>query len=244
MQLIPAIDLRNGNVVRLQQGDYDRETRYENDPLELARRYQVAGAKLIHIVDLDSARHGGEANLEIIRRICADIDIKVQSGGGVRSEADIEMRLEAGVHRVVVGSMCVRSPEVFEEWVRHFGADSLVAGLDVVRSTEAGWIPRAAGWTEAGTLDLFTLLKRFHDAGLRHLLCTDIERDGMFAGASIALYETLRSRHGALQIQASGGIGSASDLEEVSRTGVAACIVGRALLEGKVPLKAITQWSR
>lgn len=244
MQLIPAIDLRNGNVVRLQQGDYDRETRYDNDPLELARRYQTAGASLIHIVDLDSARDGGDANLQIIRQIRRELSIRIQTGGGVRAMEDVEQRLEAGIDRVVIGSMCVREPEKVETWIRYFGSEKIVAGLDVARATEGGWIPRAAGWTEPGQLDLFTLLKRFSDAGLKHLLCTDIERDGMYSGASISLYETLRARHAALQIQASGGIGSASDIQEVARTGVAACIVGRALLEGKVPLKAISQWSR
>lgn len=244
MQLIPAIDLRNGNVVRLQQGDYDRETRYDDDPLEVAERYQNAGASLIHIVDLDSARHGGNANLKIIRKICSKLSIQVQTGGGVRSQADVEARLEAGAARVVVGSMCVREPDTFEKWIRKFGSEKLVAGLDVARATDGGWIPRAAGWTEAGSLDLFTLVKRFYDAGLKHLLCTDIERDGMYAGPSLVLYEALVSRYAAIRTQASGGIGNLSDLVEVSHSGVAACIVGRALLESKVPLKAIAQWSR
>ena len=244
MQLIPAIDLLNGNVVRLQQGDYDRETRYEDDPLEVAERYQNAGASLIHIVDLDSARHGGDANLMIIRRICSKLSIRVQTGGGVRSRADVEARLEAGAHRVVVGSMCVREPHTVEEWIRQFGSEVIVAGLDVARATDGGWIPRAAGWTESGSVDLFTLIKRLYDAGLKHLLCTDIERDGMYAGPSTGLYQALVSRYAAVQTQASGGIGSTSDLVEVSHTGVAACIVGRALLESKVPLKAISQWSR
>ena len=244
MQLIPAIDLRNGNVVRLQQGDYDRETRYENDPLELAERYQTAGARLIHIVDLDSARDGGEANLKIIRQICSSLSIQVQTGGGVRSRADLEARLDAGAHRVVVGSLCVREPHTVEKWLAELGNEVIVAGLDVARATNGGWIPRAAGWTQAGSLDLFTLLERFYDAGLKHLLCTDIERDGMFSGASVALYETLRARYAIVQTQASGGIGSMSDLQDVARTGVAACIVGRALLEGKVSLEAISQWSR
>jgi len=244
MQLIPAIDLRKGNVVRLQQGDYDRETRYQDDPLELAERYQNAGASLIHIVDLDSARDGGEANLKIIRQICSSLTIQVQTGGGVRSSADLEARLEAGAARVVVGSMCVRDPDTVEQWLGQFGSEAIVAGLDVARATDGGWIPRAAGWTEAGNLDLFTLLRRFYDAGLKHLLCTDIERDGMYSGPSISLYQDLAARYAAIKTQASGGIGSMSDLVDVSHTGVAACIVGRALLEGKVPLKAISQWSR
>ena len=244
MQLIPAIDLRNGRVVRLQQGDYERETRYPDDPLEVAHRYQTAGASLIHIVDLDSARDGGEINLKMIRRICSELSIAVQSGGGVRGLADVEKRLEAGIQRVVIGSQCVRAPEAVADWIQHFGRETIVAGLDVVQATEGGWIPRAAGWTEAGELDLFTLLERLSEAGLKHLLCTDIERDGMYSGPCLALYETLRIRHAALHIQASGGIASPSDLADVARTGVSACIVGRDLLEGKVSMQAIAQWSR
>jgi len=244
MQLIPAIDLLNGRVVRLQQGDYDRETRYETDPLELAEQYQKAGAGLIHIVDLDAARHGGDANLNIIGEICANLSIAVQTGGGVRCAADLEARLAAGASRVVIGSLCVREPGTVEAWLRQFGGEAIVAGLDVARATDGGWIPRAAGWTEAGTIDLFTLIRRFEDAGLEHLLCTDIERDGMYAGPSLGLYEALTSRHAAIRTQASGGIASTSDLADVARTGVAACIVGRALLEGRVPLHAISQWSR
>ena len=244
MQLIPAIDLRNGNVVRLQQGDFERETRYEDDPLAVAERYQNAGASLIHIVDLDGARDGSNANLAIIREICSKLSIEVQTGGGVRSQSDLEARLEAGASRVVIGSMCVREPHIVEDWLQHFGGEVIVAGLDVARATDGGWIPRAAGWTEAGSLDLFTLIKRFYDVGLKHLLCTDIERDGMYSGPSLSLYQALVSRYAAIKTQASGGIASLSDLVEVSHTGVAACIVGRALLESKVPLKAISQWSR
>ena len=243
MQLIPAIDLRGGRVVRLEQGDYARETPYDSDPVELARRYQQAGAELIHIVDLDSARDGGAANLEIIARICAEVEIRVQTGGGVRALADLEARLAAGASRVVVGSLCVREPEQVTQWLESLGPEVLVAGLDVTSDAGGGWMPKAAGWTETGRLELFALLEMLHQAGLRHLLCTDIERDGMFSGPSIELYEALVNRFPAVQTQASGGIGSEADLEAAERTRVSGCIVGRALLEGRVPMTAIRRWS-
>lgn len=244
MQLIPAIDLRGGRVVRLQQGDYERETRYDDDPLALAKRYADAGASLIHVVDLDSARSGGEANLATIERLCGEIDVAVQTGGGVRSREDFQRRLDAGADRVVIGSLCVREPETVAEWLDESGSEHIVAGLDVSRGMDGGWMPRAAGWTEAGDIDLFALLDRLIDAGLKHLLCTDIERDGMFAGPSLALYESVCDRFPSLAVQASGGIGSAADLVEVAQTGVAGCIVGRALLEGRVQLSEIAKWSR
>jgi phosphoribosylformimino-5-aminoimidazole carboxamide ribotide isomerase len=244
MQLIPAIDLSEGRVVRLQQGDYNRETRYDDDPLELASRYQAAGAKILHLVDLDSARTGGEANLEVIGQICRDLSIPVQTGGGVRCLEDLQQRLELGAERVVVGSLCVKRPDVVCAWIDSLGSRAIVAGLDVARGLEGTWLPRATGWTEAGELDLFALLERLVDAGLKHLLCTDIERDGMFSGTSNALYQTLVQRYPSLAVQASGGVGESADLTAVATTGVDACIVGRALLEGRVAVEEIRQWSQ
>ncbi len=244
MQLIPAIDLRGGRVVRLQQGDYERETRYDDDALVVAKRYADAGASLIHVVDLDSARDGGAANLDTIERLCSELDIDVQTGGGVRSHEDFQRRIDAGAARVVIGSLCVREPAMIEDWLRAGHGKRIVAGLDVSQGLDGAWFPRAAGWTESGKDDLFTLLERLVDAGLEHLLCTDIERDGMFAGPSLALYESICARFGALAVQASGGIGSGEDLVEVAQTGVAGCIVGRALLEGRVALSEVGQWSR
>ncbi|MDZ7789089.1 MAG: HisA/HisF-related TIM barrel protein [Xanthomonadales bacterium] len=244
MKLIPAIDLRGGRVVRLQQGDYERETRYDDDPLVLAGRYADAGAALIHVVDLDSARDGGEANLAIIERLCRELDVDVQTGGGVRSREDFQRRIDAGAARVVIGSLCVREPSTVVEWLGGTDGGRIVAGLDVSRGADGGWMPRAAGWTEAGEVDLFTLLDRLADAGLKHLLCTDIERDGMFAGPALALYRSVCERFPALAVQASGGIGSNRDLAEVAPTGVAGCIVGRALLEGRVEFSEISKWSR
>ncbi|WP_205596430.1 1-(5-phosphoribosyl)-5-[(5-phosphoribosylamino)methylideneamino] imidazole-4-carboxamide isomerase [Wenzhouxiangella sp. XN201] len=244
MKLIPAIDLRGGRVVRLQQGDYERETRYDDDPIVLAKRYADAGAGLIHVVDLDSARRGGEANLAIIERLCTEIDTAIQTGGGVRSREDFRRRIDAGAERVVIGSLCVRDPGAVAEWLAGPDGARIVAGLDVAQAIDGGWMPRAAGWTESGEVDLFTLLERLVNAGLKHLLCTDIERDGMFAGPSLALYESVCDRFSSLAVQASGGIGSAADLVEVAQTGAAGCIVGRALLEGRVDLAEIQKWSR
>lgn len=244
MDLIPALDLREGRVVRLEQGDYERQRRYALSPLEQARTYQNAGARLLHLVDLDAARDGGDGNLALIGQIAAALDLPVQTGGGVRTIDDLHRRLEAGAARVVIGSVCVRTPAVVCNWLAEFGAERIVAGLDVRQAPDGRWIPQAAGWTEAGEKDLFTLIDQLLGAGLRHLLCTDIARDGMLGGASIALYAELTARYPELLVQASGGIGSEADLEAVAATGVAGCIVGRALLEGSVPLTAIGRRDR
>lgn len=244
MIFIPAIDLRHGNVVRLSQGDYDRETRYEEDPLALAERYALAGAKWLHLVDLDGARSGDDSNLDLIAVLCRSLDIPVQTGGGVRNEQDLKRRLDLGARRVVIGSLCVREPDTVCQWIERLGPEAIVAGLDVSRGLDGQWFPRAAGWTEAGNTDLFSLLDRFVDAGLKHVLCTDIERDGMLNGPSLALYEAIVERFPSIQLQASGGIGRSADLEAVARTGAAGCIVGRALLEGRVDLTDIGRWSQ
>ncbi len=244
MKIIPAIDLCHGRVVRLEQGDYDRETSYQQDPLELALHYEKAGATCLHLVDLDSARAGGDANLEVIAHICRTLTIPVQTGGGVRSQDDLERRLDLGAARVVIGSLCVRQPDLVESWLEALGPEVIVAGLDVARGLDGGWFPRAAGWTETGEVDLFSLLDRLTDHGLKHLLCTDIERDGMFSGPSLELYQSIVARFSGLMVQASGGVGSPADLDAAARTGVTGCIVGKALLEGRVGMDDIERWSR
>lgn len=242
MMLIPAIDLINGRVVRLAQGDYSRQTDYGDDPIARALAYQDAGAQYLHVVDLDSAKGGGDANLDLIRQLCGALSIPVQTGGGVRSATDVEKRLNAGVARVVVGSMCIQQPLTFAQWVSSFGPDCMVAGLDVKANNVGRWIPQASGWLEPGALDLNALLDLLMPSGLLHVLCTDIDRDGLMQGASISLYQHLTSNHPHLQIQASGGIGHSEDLVSVATTSVSGCIVGRALLEGTVSLDDIARY--
>lgn len=246
MKLIPALDLIDGGVVRLAQGDYDRRTDYGDDAIDRALAYQRAGARCLHVVDLDSAKGGGHANLALIESLCEALTIPVQTGGGVRSAGDIEARLKAGAERVVVGSVCIQAPLTFVEWLAQFGADVLVAGLDVKQDANQHpprWIPRASGWREPGALVLDRLLDLLVPSGLVHVLCTDIDRDGLLMGPSVDLYRDLVDRYPTLRVQASGGIGSGDDLETTQATGVDACIVGRALLEGQVSIDEIGRYS-
>ena len=242
MIVIPAIDLINGRVVRLAQGDYNRQTDYGDDAIARALAYEKAGAQCLHVVDLDSAKGGGDANLSLIGQLCDALSIPVQTGGGVRSADDVEKRLNAGVARVVVGSVCIKTPLTFAQWVNTFGPDHMVAGLDVKANAQGQWIPQASGWLEAGTLDLGGLLDLLIPSGLVHVLCTDIDRDGLMQGASTALYQRLVSTYPNLQIQASGGIGTSANLDAVADTNVSGCIVGRALLEGAIPLDDIARF--
>ena len=230
--LLPAIDVRDGRTVRLRQGDYARETRYDDAPLALAARYADAGARWLHLVDLDAARAGGYTLATLLARIVADTRLQVQTGGGVRCEGDVAALLDAGASRVVVGSLAVREPERVAGWLHRFGPERITIALDVRQDRAGRWQLPTAGWTETSDSALAPLLRRYADAGLRHLLCTDIARDGMLAGPNLELYAQLRQVAPQVRLQASGGIRDVADIAAARAAGCAAAVLGRALLEG------------
>jgi phosphoribosylformimino-5-aminoimidazole carboxamide ribotide isomerase len=235
VEIIPAIDLRAGCVVRLAQGDYSRETRYPTEPAELARKYAADGARWLHVVDLDGARSGALENLRAIEAIAA-AHLKVQAGGGVRSEDDLRRLFDAGVARVVVGSIAVRQPDIVEKWISAYGAERLCLALDTRMDEACRWTLPVRGWTETAVAGLDELAPRFARAGARHLLCTDIARDGMLSGPNLDLYALLRATVPGLAVQASGGVRNTDDLRDLRAVGAAAAILGRSLLEGRLTL--------
>jgi phosphoribosylformimino-5-aminoimidazole carboxamide ribotide isomerase len=239
MELVPAIDLRGGRAVRLLRGAFDRETPARVPPLELARRFAAAGARRLHVVDLDGARDGVAANRAVLRALAAARDLRIQAGGGLRTLADVEQRLADGAERAVVGSVAVESPAMLGEWLRRFGAERIVAALDV-RLGEDG-SPRLAthGWQRDSTESLWELAARLELLGLRHALCTDIGRDGALAGPNLALYRECVRRFPAIAWQASGGVRDGADLAALAGTGVAAAISGRALIEDRIPAEEL-----
>ncbi len=230
----PAIDVRGGRVVRLAQGDYGRETHYGDDPLDLAVRYAEEGARWLHLVDLDAARAGGYTLHALLRDIVARTGLRVQTGGGVRTRADVERILDAGAARVVVGSLAVREPEAVIGWIGGFGSERITVALDARQDGSGAWRLPVHGWTEDAAATLEPLARRYAQAGLRHLLCTDIARDGMLAGPNLALYRTLAAIAPGLQVQASGGVRGAGDVAAVREAGCAGVVLGRALLEGRL----------
>lgn len=239
--IYPAIDVREGRVVRLRQGDYDRETRYGEDPLTLARRYAEAGAQWLHLVDLDAARAGGYTLALLLENIVAETGLRVQTGGGVREGVDIARMLSAGAERVVVGSLAVRDPRRVTEWIAHFGADRIVVALDTRADADGVWRLPLHGWTEASNQSLHDRLAHYLQAGLRHLLCTDIARDGMLSGPNLELYRELHARAPGVALQASGGVREPSDLTAARAAGCAGIVLGRALLEGRFELSDALQ---
>jgi phosphoribosylformimino-5-aminoimidazole carboxamide ribotide isomerase len=234
MQIIPAIDLREGQVVRLAQGDYARQTDYPVDPRQLAAQYRDDGAQWLHVVDLDGARLGGLRNLAVVEEL-ARTGLQIQVGGGVRTAADVDALFAAGAARVVIGSVAVREPDKVERWISSFGADKLCIALDT-RLTDGRWTLSSAGWMHRERADLDELAPRYAATGALHLLCTDIERDGMLQGPNLELYRHLRDCVPSLRIQASGGVRDRSDLAALASLGVDGVVLGRGLLEGRIGL--------
>lgn len=243
MKIIPAIDLRHGRVVRLQQGDFDLQRDFDHDPLMLARRYLGAGAHWLHLVDLDGARDGAPSQVDLLARI-ADEGVRLQAGGGVRTRADVQRLRTAGVARVVVGSLAVRAPETFAEWLAEFGTESLCLALDLRRGQDGLWRPAVDAWRGHGEADFAILLDRYAAAGLRHVLCTDIGCDGMADGPNLVLYRELATRWPQFDWIASGGVRDRDDVAALAATGVGACVAGTALLDGTLALEEIAACSR
>ena len=234
--LYPAIDIREGRVVRLRQGDYAAETRYADDPLALAKRYAEAGAEWLHLVDLDAAKAGGWTLGSLVEAIRQETTLKVQTGGGVREDEDVQAILDAGAARVVVGSLAVCQPNRVLGWLDRFGSDRLTVALDTRADADGAYRLPVHGWTEASGLALFDLLKRYADAGLRHLLCTDIARDGMLAGLNLGLYRDIAERFPGVAVQASGGVAGLDDVLGARAAGAGGAILGKALLDGRFTL--------
>lgn len=233
MQLIPAIDLRNGRCVRLLKGDFDRETRYEIDPEELAGRYRAIGAEWLHVVDLDGAASGRPVNLTLIAAIAEGAGLRIQLGGGIRDEASLLRALDVA-DRIVIGSLAVTDPGQVGTWMAEHGSERFTLGFDVCLDEDGAASVMTHGWTRSSAVALETAVDSYLGAGLRNVLCTDVDRDGALTGPNLELYARCVDRWPGLEFQASGGVRDANDLARLAETGVASAISGKALLEGRM----------
>lgn len=241
--IIPALDLIDGTVVRLHQGDYGQQRDYGNDPLPRLQAYACQGAQVLHLVDLTGAKDPAERQIALLKKLVAGVNVPMQVGGGIRTEEDVAALLDAGVARVVIGSTAVKSPDIVKRWFARFGAEKLVLALDVRIDEQGTKQVAVSGWQENSGVTLEELVETYLSVGLQHVLCTDISRDGTLAGSNVSLYKEVCARYPQVAFQSSGGIGDLDDIAALRGTGVRGVIVGRALLEGKFNVtEAIQCW--
>lgn len=236
MKVFPAIDLQNGQCVRLAQGDFNDFTIYETDPLRMAKRFCDAGASWLHVVDLDGARDGQSRQLDLIECLVEKVPLKLQVGGGIRESSTIRQLLDVGAERIIIGSLAVKAPHVAQEWLRHFGPRRIVIACDVKLNDKDKPEVLTHGWQSGSKQSLWDLLETYADCGLQTVLCTDVSRDGMLTGANADLYRSMLERYPALEILASGGVSNLEDLRSLAEMGMAGAIVGRAIYEGHIDL--------
>lgn len=241
--IIPAIDLIDGQVVRLYQGDYAQQTTFNLSPLEQLRSYQAQGANLLHIVDLTGAKDPNQRQTALISELVTNLDTPIQVGGGIRTEAQLNELLEIGVSRVVIGSLAVKEPELVKSWFEKYGNEAICLALDVNINEQGEKVVAVSGWQSGGGKSLESLVEEFKCVGLKHALVTDISRDGTLLGANTALYSEIAASYPEIQWQASGGIATIDDVQAVKESGANGIIIGKALLINQFNVEeAIACW--
>ena len=236
IELIPAIDIIEGQCVRLTKGDYDQKTVYGN-PLEMAQEFERIGFRRLHMVDLDGAKSKHIVNDEVLNRITKATNLIVDFGGGIKTDEDIRKAFDNGASMVTVGSIVVTQPELFLSWVEQYGAERLILGADVRNGKIS-----INGWKEDSTEDLLPFLRRYIDAGVRNVLCTEISKDGTLQGPAIELYQRVMKEYPELHLIASGGVSSIEDIKSLDAAGIPAVVFGKAIYEGKINLQELWDW--
>ena len=236
IELIPAIDIIGGECVRLTRGDYDAKTTYSSDPTKVAEEFQRLGFTRLHVVDLDGARSRHIVNTEVLKSITSHTDLKVDFGGGIKTDADIETALECGAEMVTVGSVAVTSPTLFMDWLAKYGAERLILGADVRNGMVS-----INGWKEDSTLALPPFLNDYVQRGVKNVLCTDISRDGTLSGPSVELYKSVMEAYPSLHLIASGGVSSNDDILQLEQNGIPAVVFGKAFYEGRIDINQLRE---
>jgi len=239
MEIIPAIDILNGKCVRLTKGDYNACKTYSDNPLDMALRFQDAGIRRLHLVDLDGAKSKHIVNYPTLEAIAGHTDLTVDFGGGIKSTQDLETALGCGASMVTVGSIAVTGPDLVSRWIEDFGQEHIILGADA----RDGKIS-VNGWKEDSTLMLSDFIRDYIQKGITQVLCTDINRDGMLQGPAIELYKALLKEFPGIQLIASGGVSSVQDLIDLKNAGLPAAIVGKAYYEGRITLEQLSQLSQ
>jgi phosphoribosylformimino-5-aminoimidazole carboxamide ribotide isomerase len=234
MQIIPAIDIIEGKCVRLTEGDYAQKKIYNEDPLEVAKAFEGIGLMRLHLVDLDGAKAGEVMNWKVLEKIANNTELKIDFGGGIKTEAILKTVLDTGATYATIGSLAVKNELLFQEWIARFGAKVFMLGADVFEEKIA-----IGGWLEKTEISVFDFMKSYIDRGVKQIFCTDIKKDGKLQGPSIELYQKIIEQFPALHLIASGGVSSLDDLIELEEIGCAAAIVGKAIYENKITISEL-----
>ncbi len=237
IELIPAIDIINGQCVRLTKGDYDQKTVYCDSPADVAREFEQIGFQRLHVVDLDGAKSKHIVNNGVLRHITTETQLVVDFGGGIKTDEDIEKAFDSGAAMVTVGSIAVTQPKLFMGWLEKYGSERLILGADVRNGKIS-----INGWKEDSTEDLLPFLKKYIDAGVKNVLCTEISKDGTLQGPAIGLYSQVMEAYPELHLIASGGVSCIDDIKALDKAGIPAVVFGKAIYEGKINLKELWDW--
>ncbi|MBR2244016.1 MAG: 1-(5-phosphoribosyl)-5-[Prevotella sp.] len=237
IELIPAIDIINGQCVRLTKGDYNQKTVYNDSPSLVAHEFEKIGFKRLHVVDLDGAKSKHIVNSQALHQITSETQLQVDFGGGIKTDEDIETAFANGAKMVTVGSIAVTNPDLFISWMEKYGAEHMILGADVRNGKIS-----INGWKEDSTEDLLPFLQKYIDAGVRNVLCTEISKDGTLQGPAIELYSQVMEAYPQLHLIASGGVSCMADIQALNQAGIPAVVFGKAIYEGKINLKELWDW--
>lgn len=237
MQIIPAIDIIDGKCVRLEQGNFDLKKVYKGSPLETAKEFEANGIKYLHLVDLDGAKSGSIQNAKVLDEIASNTNLKIDFGGGIKSDKDIQLAFDSGAQQITAGSIAIKKPEMVKDWINKYGADKIILGADV--SNEQVVIN---GWQTDTGINIINFVEDFLSSGINRMISTDIAVDGMLAGPSLSLYKKLMAAFPQMEIVASGGVSSEKDLKNLKENGLSGVIIGKAIYENKISLKELSAY--
>lgn len=237
MRIIPAIDIIDGKCVRLSKGDYSTKIIYNENPLEVAKSFESHGIEYLHLVDLDGAKSSTIVNYKIIEQIASKTKLKIDFGGGLKSDSDVRIAFESGANQITGGSIAIKKSELFEEWIAYYGSEKVILGADALNEKVAVF-----GWLENSNVDLIPFIKSYQNKGIKYVICTDISKDGMLEGPSFELYSRILSEISEIKLIASGGISTFEELPKLEKMGCEGTIIGKAIYENRITLKQIENY--
>ena len=237
MRLIPAIDIIDGKCVRLSKGDYDTKKIYNENPLEVAKSFEAHGIQFLHLVDLDGAKSSRIVNYKVLEQIASKTNLKIDFGGGLKSDSDLKIAFESGANQITGGSIAIKQPEIFKSWIQQYGADKIILGADAMNEKVA-----ISGWLEESKEEVIPFIQSYQQEGIQYVICTDISKDGMLEGPSFELYQRILEQTKDLKLIASGGISTFDELPKLAELGCEGTIIGKAIYEGRFSLKQLEDY--